>query len=54
MAGNLKVAATIVEAVETEKRGERGDTAKEGKGRRKSENDSVTDQTWRDPTGCLA
>ena len=35
MAGNLKVAATIVEAVETEKRGERGDTAKEGKGRRK-------------------
>lgn len=50
----MKVAGTIVEAVETEKRGERGDTAKERKGRRKSENNSVTDQTWRDPTGCLA
>ena len=37
-----------------QKRRERSDSAKEGKGRRKRENDSVTHQMWRDPTGCLA
>lgn len=49
----MKATWTTVEAVETKRR-ERSDSAKEGKGRRKHENDSVTHQMWRDPTGCLA